>query len=146
MNAAITEKFSKDDVIALKKKIVKILKDGNFLCYSNSSHFDEKIELAVEVRKFYKLIALYPDIHDEIEGVGHTLATLAAGNGYDYLMRPFRNCGVDLGKPAPNGLTPAASAWNGRRQKVLNALEDLGVDLGEYDRPIDAPAALHHTP
>jgi hypothetical protein len=145
MNAVATEKFSKDDAIALKKKIVEIIKDNNFLCYSDSSHFDEKIGLAVKIKNLYKLIALYPDINDVVTESGHTLATLAAGNGYDYLLRTLRNCGVDLSKPAPNGITPAAAAWNGGHQKVLNELEKLGINLREYDQSLNAPPALHHT-
>ncbi|MCE7886894.1 MAG: hypothetical protein DYH13_05230 [Alphaproteobacteria bacterium PRO2] len=148
MNALANLNLSKTETETLKAGIVEILSEDNFLGYSKPSYFEEKIKLALQVKKFYCSIALNPhfEIDDIIKESGHTLATLAAANGYDFLMCRFKERGVDLTRPAPNGLTPAAAAWNGRHQKVLNKLEDLGIPLGQYSQPVNSPYVLHHTP
>jgi hypothetical protein len=148
MNGLASQNFSKADIEALKAEIVEIINEDNFLGYSKPSYFEEKIKLASQVVKFYRLIALYPhfEIDDIVQESRHTLATLAAANGYDFLMCRFRENHVDLSKPAPNGLTPAAAAWNGKHQKVLNKLEDLGIALGPYNQPVRSTGVLHYTP
>ena len=136
--------LSKVEILELKQKIVEVLEEPYSLEYADSAHskfnhFDRMINLPSRIKKFYALIALHPEfeITDIIEKSSHTLVTLAAENGYAYLIPHFAKFKIDLTKAAPNGLTAAsvAAAHIKTLHRVVDELEKLGIKPSEHAAP-----------
>lgn len=126
--------LSKVEILEFKEQILKVLRQPYFLEYADSPrsacrHFEDMINLPSKIKKLYDLIALHPEfeITDKEEESGHTLVTLAAENGYAYLMPHFAKFNINLAKPAPNGLTPLTAAKKRPQMEVIVKLEDMGI-------------------
>ncbi len=118
--------WTEQSVRDLKTEIISVLEKPWI-----AAGFDQITHLPRKLINFYLLREQY-GINDDVEGSGHTLATLAAMNGYFNTIPHFRKMGVDLTAAAPNGLTPLKAAMLTHKKGVLEQLELLGIT---EDRP-----------